>query len=145
MKKKIDAYLTIEASLLISIIIGVILLVIYLLFFQYDRCLMEHVTGVLGVRGCTLQITDKERLLIELMEYSEQKDKRYLAWDMDDVIVQLKGNSVFVKRDGKLRFPFRSMMFWNGEREWKSSIEFRNYRIKPVEFIRSYRKVLGGV
>lgn len=144
MKKKINAYLTVEASFLISIIIGVILLVVYLLFFQYDRCLLEHTTGVLGVRGCTLQITDKESLLVELMEYSEQKDKRYLAWSMDDVIVQLKGNSVFVKRDGKLRFPFRSLMFWDGDRDWQSSITFRNYRIEPVEFIRNYRKVLGG-
>lgn len=144
MKKKINAYFTVEASLLISIIIGVILLVVYLLFFQYDRCLMEHTTGVLGVRGCTLQITDKERLLIELMEYSEQKDKRYLAWDMDEVIVELKGNSVFVKRDGKLRFPFRSMMFWDGDRGWESSVVFKNYRVKPVEFIRNCRKVLGG-
>ncbi len=144
MKRKIGAYLTVEASLLISIVIGVILLVVYLLFFQYDRCLMEHTTGALGMRGCTLQIEDKEHLLIELVEYGEQKDGRYLAWSMEDVVVQLKGNSVFVKRDGKLRFPFRSMMLWSGDREWESSIAFKNYRIEPVEFIRNCRKVLGG-
>lgn len=144
MKRKLGAYLTVEASLLLSIVIGVILLVVYLLFFQYDRCLMEHTTGVLGVRGCTLQIKDKESLLMELVEYGEQKDGRYLAWDLEDVIVQLKGNTVFVKRDGKLRFPFRSMLLGSVDREWESSIVFKNYRIEPVEFIRNWRKVLGG-
>lgn len=144
MKRKLEAYLTVEASLILSIVVGVILLMVYLLFFQYDRCLMEHTTGVLGVRGCTLPLTDKECLLTELMEYGEQKDGRYLAWDMEKVIVQLKGNSVFVRRDGKLRFPFRSMMFWSGDAEWESSIAFKNYRVEPVNFIRSCRKVLGG-
>ena len=91
-----------------------------------------------------LQLKDKERLLVELVEHSEQKDKRYLAWEMGDAIVRLKGNSVFVERDGKLRFPFRSMLFGGVDGEWESRVAFKNYRIEPVEFIRTCRKVLGG-
>ena len=144
MRKKVEAYLTVEVSLLMPVILGVILLVVYLLFFQYDRCLMEQSTGILAMRGCTLQIADKKELLVEIMEYSEQKDNRYLAWDMYDAAVCLRGNRVRVEREGRLKFPFRGLMFWSGTGEWGSSIVYENYRIRPVDFIRNCRKVMGG-
>lgn len=144
MKKKTGAYLTVEASLLMPIILGVILLVVYLLFFQYDRCLMEQNTGVLAMRGCTLQMTDKKSLMAEIVYNSEKKDKRYLAWVMEDAIAVFKGNRVRLERKGALKFPFRGLMFWCRDTQWGCMVVFENYRIQPVNFIRNYRKVIGG-
>ena len=47
--KKAGAYLTVEAALILPMVLGVIILVIYLLFFQYDRCLMEQNVGKLAL------------------------------------------------------------------------------------------------
>lgn len=144
MNKK-DAYLTVEAALVMPVVLGVVLLVIYLLFFQYDRCLMEHSVGVLAMRGCTLQISDREELVMQIVEQSRQEDARYLAWDMEDLSVKLQGNRMHVERTGLLEFPFRGLMFWSEDTEWGSSIIYENYRIKPVDFIRKCRKVMGGI
>ena len=42
MKKESDAYFTVEAAILYPIILSVILLMTYLLLFQYDRCVCQR-------------------------------------------------------------------------------------------------------
>ena len=40
-RKNYKAYFTVEAAVLYPIVLGVIVLMTYLLFFQYDRCLFD--------------------------------------------------------------------------------------------------------
>lgn len=42
MSKKINAYLTVEAACVIPIMLGVTILIISLMIYQYDRCLLEQ-------------------------------------------------------------------------------------------------------
>lgn len=141
---KTEAYLTVEAVLVMPMVLGVMLLTIYLLFFQYDRCLMEHNAGVLALRGCTYQITDREKLVQQIAEQSKQTDERYLAWNMEAARVSLRGNRFQVEQKGMLRFPFRGLVFWRNDKEWEVYVVYENYRIQPVEFIRNCRKIMGG-
>lgn len=136
--------MTVEAALLFPIILGVILLVICLLFFQYDRCLMEQNTGVLAMRGCTFQMSDKKALVSELLSVSRQRDECYLAWEMKEADICFKGNEISVCRKGYLKFPISGI--WDGQTgmQGKWEAQYRNYRICPVHFIRNYRKITGG-
>lgn len=142
--KKLDAYLTVEAALVLPIVILVILLIIYLLFFQYDRCLMEQNTGILALRGCTNQCADGKDLVSELVIQSQKKDNRYLAWNMEEAKIALRGNRVSVKRSGTLVFPFQRLIFWKENGNWISECTYENNRIWPVQFIRNCRKIMGG-
>lgn len=42
-RKNYKAYFTVEAAVLYPIVLGVIVLMTYLLFFQYDRCLWNRI------------------------------------------------------------------------------------------------------
>lgn len=44
-RKYYRAYFTVEAAVLYPVVLGVVLLMMYLLFFQYDRCLLEQDMG----------------------------------------------------------------------------------------------------
>lgn len=142
--KRINAYFTVEAALVFPIVLAVIVFTLYLLFFQYDRCLLEQSAGVLAMRGCMLQITDGEELVRELREQSQKEDRGWLAWDMEDSIISLKRNCVMVQCSGELKFPFRGFLFQGGENVWEYSVARKSYRIKPVNFIRNCRKIMGG-
>ena len=142
--RKVKGYFTVEAALLFPFVTGVILLVIYLLFFQYDRCLMEQSASVLAMRGCTLQTTDRKRLVGEVLVQSRNEDKFYLAWEMEEAQISVKGHIFRVVRSGNLKFPFRGLVFWNGDNSWGSEVIYENYRIDPVNFIRTYRKLKNG-
>lgn len=141
---KANAYFTVEAALVMPFVMGVVLLTIYLLFFQYDRCLMEQSAGVIALRGCTLQITDRERLVRQLLEDSRKEDKAYIAWRMEDAKISMIGNKVRVERSGALNFPFQGVLSWDGNDVWESEAAFENRRIRPVNFIRNCRKIMGG-
>lgn len=142
--KKIDAYLTVEASVVLPIVIAVILFTIYILFFQYDRCLMEQNSGQLALRGCTMQYADGEELVRRLTTQSQEKDNRFLAWNMEKAQIVFKKNRVSVKCSGELIFPFGSLVFRNGEKIWCSECTYENDRVLPVQFIRNCRKIMGG-
>lgn len=142
--RKAEAYMTVEAVLVMPIVLGGILLTVYLLFFQYDRCLMEQNTAMVALRGCTAQITENKEIATRMLVYAGQEDNRYLAWSMEDADIQIKGNQVCVARAGTLKFPFKGLMFWNDDAEWGFQSVYKNYRICPVDLIRDYRKVAGG-
>ncbi len=125
-------------------VLGVVLLVIYLLFFQYDRCLMEQNVGKLAMRGCTFQLTDSEEIVARIVAQSRQADERFLAWELGDIKVTMKGNRVRVERSGEMEFPFKRFVFWQADSVWQSRIVYENNRIEPVQFIRNCRKIMGG-
>ena len=62
MKKESDAYFTVEAAILYPIILSVILLMTYLLLFQYDRCLLEQDIGKATVLSGSKWTLTKEQL-----------------------------------------------------------------------------------
>lgn len=142
--KKIDAYFTVEAALVLPIVIAAILLTIYLFFFQYDRCLMEQNTGKLALRGCANPFADGDEVVKNLAVQSREKDERFLAWEMKEAQITFKRNRISVKREGNLMFPFRGLIFWNGSNTWSSECVYENIRVTPVQFIRNCRKIKGG-
>ncbi len=143
--KKTDAYLTVEAVLVLPVVLAVVVLVIYLWFFQYDRCLMEQNMGKLALRGCSLQVTDKKELAQTLYRQSEQIDpESYLAWDAAHAEITLKGNQVNIRQEAFLKFPFQGLAFWRGDAGWKTAAEYKSRRIAPMTFIRNCRKIMGG-
>lgn len=143
--KRINAYLTIEAVLVMPVALGVLVLTIYLLFFQYDRCLMEQDVGILALRGCTLQAEDQNALAGKLLREAEKADvEKYLAWETEQAEISLKGSRVTAEQSGSLKFPFRGLDFWGGNDRWEVSAKYRNNRIAPMEFIRNCRRVTGG-
>lgn len=142
--KKTGAYFTVEAALVLPIVLAVILYTVYLLFFQYDRCLLEQNTGKLALRGCTLQIADGEELVRELTIQAREEDDRYIAWKQGNARIVIKGDLVSVKGSGRLIFPFRGLMPLSGGSTWSGECIYENNRIFPVRFIRNCRKIMGG-
>lgn len=143
LNKMINAYLTVEAALLFPFVMGVILFVIYLFFFQYNRCLMEQSAAVMGLRGCTLQISDPKELAARITVQYRNEFPPFIAWEMQEEEIQIKGNTVSVICKGNQVFPFKGFDFWGGGAGWNSEVCYKNNRISPVTFIRNYRK-MGG-
>lgn len=141
---KVEGYFTVEAAMLFPFVTGIILLVIYMLFFQYDRCLMEQSAATLSVRGCALPASNNEEVVAEVLYQESQEDKSYIAWGMDKVKVEMKGNKLVITRGGFLKYPFSGLLSGREQSVWQTTASYSNYRIRPVRFIRSCRKISGG-
>ena len=86
-----NAYFTVEAAMVMPIVLWVVLFVIYLLFFQYNRCLTDQDVGVLVLRGSILQEESPKERIKKIRGYAEQiYDDKYIAWDSGEIGLRIE-------------------------------------------------------
>ena len=143
--KSCGAYFTVEAALVLPLIMSAMLLSIYLFCFQYDRCLMEQDLGRL-VLWCNEIRLDG----IETVKEQEEKVKirtgklyvdKYVGWELTAVDVKLEKNRISVTGHGQLTFPVPGWNMWNDNNLWEDEVTYEGGIISPVFYIRQLRKL----
>lgn len=139
--KRIDAYFTVEAAVLYPLVLGVIVLMIYLLFFQYDRCLLDQDMGRAAVMAGSRWMEKKEELNRQLQKKEMFFDtSKYIAWETELPLWKLEGNHVTVEQNGRLKYPFAGM--GTEQKYWSARASFQAERNNPVVHVRKYQKYL---
>lgn len=136
MKRK-NGYFTVEAALIFPVALGTVLFVVFMLLFQYDRCLMEQDMGALALWGSRVEAADGEELegLIGNRLNNIYWDK-YAMWGMKSLKVSRKNMQFSVSGEGGLTFPFPNFNFWSGDSVWEAKAGFRFWRTSPTDFVR---------
>lgn len=136
-----NAYFTVEAALVFPYAVGVLLFVVYMLLFQYDRCLLEQDVGEAAMWGCCAEAEEPEKLKQMIEEHMKglYQDK-YAAWKMEAFEAKLKKNSFSVTGRGGLTFPVPAWNFWSGRNMWTAEKNYCFSRISATEFIRLCRR-----
>ena len=77
--KEIKAYLTVEASIVLPLVISTIVMTVFAFIYQYDRCLMEQNAAMLALYADSLrtQEADEWRYLVS-SRISEQNENAFL-------------------------------------------------------------------
>ena len=132
--KAVKGYFTIEAALILPFVTGVILVILYLLFFQYNRCLLEQDAGKLLIRGSGTVTESMNQV---------QEDK-YIAWEMGGLQIQREGKNIKVSGQGWVKFPFSAIAFERQQDNWEIGVGYERQQVNPVLFLRTYNRVLGG-
>lgn len=143
--RKSAAYFTVEAAMVLTATMGVVILLVYIIFLQYDRCLLEMDMGSLALKGCALQEKNNDDLLKKLVvcEREIYWDK-YIAWESAEACIEINGSTVRVEQKGYLKFPFTKIMSQDEESLWQVYASYENCRVSPVVFLRTCRKLKGG-
>lgn len=145
LQHRAKAYFTVESAMVLGVVLSVIIVLAYIMLFQYNRCLLEQDTGSLALKGCSLQAENNDGLMAELQRYDAQTHtEKYIAWEWGQVSFELGQNRVRVKQSGNLLFPFAGNDLLNTESEWGTEVVYENKRISPISFIRIYKKLTGG-
>lgn len=140
----VKAYFTVEAAMVMSLTLSVIVMLVYIMFFQYNRCIMEQDVGTLVLKSLTAQISDKEALMQELKRQEWQlNQERYIAWEREAVVWEVKQNQVKVEQIGRMYFPFAGLCGFNKESQWETIVAYKNRQVSPIRFLRAYNKVMG--
>ena len=129
---KENAYFTVEAALVFPTALGTVLFIVYMLLFQYDRCLMEQDLGALALWGSRVEAEDSE----ELQNLIQKRIREMLALD-----VKLEHGRFAAAGKGQLAVPFPDMKFWNRDNVWGAEAHYSFWRISSVDFVRLCNKV----
>lgn len=140
--QKKNAYFTVEAALILPVALGTVLFIVYMLLFQYDRCLMEQDLGALALWGSRVKAEDSGELqnMIQKRTNEIYKDK-YAVWKMLALDVKLEHNRFAVAGKGRLAFPVPGINFWSRDNVWEAEADYRFWRISQVDFVRLCNRV----
>ena len=132
--KERNAYFTVEAALVFPVVISLLLFIIYMLFYQYDRCLLEQDMGAMALWG-SLEEADNAGELEEKTRNRMREMYREAG---------LEQNRFSAKGAGSLTFPLPGWNIWSGGNIWGVRAEYGYTRLPPVTFIRLCHKFMGG-
>ncbi len=137
-----NGYFTVEAAMVFPVALGTVLFIVYMLIFQYDRCLLEQDMGALALWGSRVRAESSAELrsLIQKKTNEIYKDK-YAVWKMLVLDVKLENNRFTATGKGQLAFSVPGMNFWNRENVWTAEAEYRFWRILPTDFVRLCNRV----
>lgn len=144
MNKEKNAFFSVEAALILPLVIAAVLLGVSLFVFQYDRCLMEQDMAAQALKAAVAEAKTNEELeeKIQIQTAGLYRNK-YVAWDIILLEVKIKKGIIEAVSEGTFRFPMPGWNFWNRENIWSARAGYKAHRIDPVTFIRNCRRVKG--
>ncbi len=147
--RRMKAYMTLEASMVLPVVLWVIVVTVYLLFLQYDRCLWQQELETVALRGSTgsgYLGTSAGSALREMERYENEMTVDELpAWEGETIDLSAGIGSVTVSGTGYVRFPFAVPERSRIGSRWRVTIRVREHLPDPVFFIRSCRKIREGI
>ena len=142
-----NAYFTVEAALVLPMVMSAMLVGIYLFCYQYDRCLMEQDMGSLLLWGhskAAENAGETEEIKDSLLQRAARINRsKYAAWRFTAIDIRLEKNKLSVTGRGELAFPVRGWNLWNRNNLWEVQVNYESGRLSPVFYIRQYRKLHG--
>lgn len=142
MKKRRNAYLTVEAALVVPIVLFVQVMAILLLIFEYDRCLLEQDAAKLIVSVGAAQEQDSDSLTAYMQSRAEEIYlEKYVLWEMTTMDIRQKGNTICVQGGGELTCGLPEALSFGGGAFLQADTVYEAKRIHPCEVLRAFRKV----
>ncbi|MCR5477339.1 MAG: hypothetical protein K6E92_06945 [Lachnospiraceae bacterium] len=140
-----EGYLTVEAALVLPIVLSVIILVICLWFFQTDRLLLEADVARACIRSAGERGLSKEdRVLLAGAMAEGEGQGRYLAWSGNRVRAVMENGKLTVTGEGSVGFPIPGFGLPGGNGTLHASVSRTRSVRSEVLILRMGRRATGA-
>ncbi len=137
-----NAYLTLEASLIMPFVLMILVFLIYTGFYYYDKCLLQQDAYRIMIRGSQMRFMTNEEVAQKLLNDDlNLNDDKYVMCVVADKRIGVDYNSISVEQQAMLRAAYPSIFRTTGNNVWEMNFRKVAVRIHPVETIRSFRKI----
>ena len=128
----IGGYFTVEASLVLPIVIASIVFIVYVLLYWYNRCLMDQDTAMLAMQAVIREQGTLEETGREVKAWKEQNmTEKYVGWQMGELVLTQGRGRIKASREGKL-VTDHSL--------WQAYSSYENRILHPAAFLRLCRR-----
>lgn len=138
-KKEANAYMTVEISLLFPLVVIILMCIIYMTFYSYNRAIAFQnaaITALYGQNGFFLEDEKQHERMYTVLE--NLNEGQYIAIDKLRQKVSIEKNRYVVKQGGNVNIPLLSSEIMS-ELGFKESIKVKKY--EAVFYIRQIRRV----
>lgn len=137
-RRKAAAYMTVEASFIVTWTIFVFVFLIYLSFYSYDKCVLFQDAYAICFRGSIQKQEDNVVSYIGA-HMKEQFGKKYFAAGEVRGSVDRDGNVADVIGECLVKVPIRTDFTMSGRSGWQIRTRARAQIINPTHIIRKSR------
>ena len=142
-KKEEKAYMTIEASLILPVIVGGIIFVLYLGIFLYNSCTIKQTAYIAALRGSQIKNVSTDEIDNYVKkQIDELLFQNILAREEVKKEVRTSIGKVTVKMSTDVNIPFTDLLSAKIH-IWEIETEGYANRVNPIEIIRGVRKING--
>lgn len=104
-RKEVEGYFSVEAALVLPIVLGIYLFLIILLFIQHDRCIMEQDMASMLIKAVNHEGTPKQQLEY-LQELTAQWDRKQYLWiQQEPPYCTIRGQRIRLEAEGVYTMP----------------------------------------
>ena len=108
---KMEGYFTVEAALLLPFVIMIIVFMIFLSFYCYDRCILEQCAYIAALRGSSNRFSSTQEAYQEAFTAAEGLiDKKLFAVKELKTTVRVSGFTVTVAYECEVNMPIGSWL-----------------------------------
>ncbi|RKI85590.1 hypothetical protein D7V90_03235 [bacterium 1xD42-87] len=138
LKKTAKGYMTLEASFLITWTLFLFVLLIYLSFYSYDKCVLFQDAYTICFRG---SVQKDERKVVPYISANMQKQfgKKYFGVGKVQGTVDKSGNTTSVTGECQVKVPIRQLFTMHGKEGWRIRTRAKAQIINPTKMIRRCR------
>lgn len=138
---------TVEASLLMPIILGIIVILLYMSFFLHDRAVMSEGAIILANRYCNEKILSNSKIKQKLLEDSQEViNHKVIVTKNITTQITVKNSKITVSSSGTFQFPDMYIVTSIiNKRKNIITVNKSMERKDPVDFIRTCRKVMNFI
>lgn len=140
LRKMVKGYMTIEASFIVTWTIFLFMLLIYLSFYSYDKCVLFQDAYAVCFRG-SIQKREDQVVPYISSHMQEQFGRKYFGVGRVQGSVDRNGNTTSVMGECQVRVPIRQIFTMYDKEGWKISTRAKAQIINPTKVIRRCRWV----
>ena len=139
MKRGVKAYFTVEAVMVLPVVLGAIGVILYLLTYQYDRAVLEQDMGMLSIRVSSFGVPmdGAKQELVRLQEGLAREKYLLGIWTVPEL--EIEPAKVTIR--GKLQLPLWGPWAMSGKGAHGVWVTYTNRKLSPVFVIRSCKKI----
>lgn len=140
LKKTAKGYMTLEASFIITWTLFLFVLLIYLSFYSYDKCVLFQDAYTICFRG---SIQKDEEQVVPYISANMQKQfgKKYFGVGKVQGTVDKNGNMASVTGECQAKVPIRQLFTMHGKEGWRIRTRAKAQIVNPTKMIRRCRWV----
>ena len=132
-QNRVEGYFTVEASLVLPIVIGCVLFVLCFLLYFYNRCLMDQDTAMLSVYAINEYQGDIQKMGEGLKAWKQENlTEKYVGFETGQLQITKGQNRLRLQRDGFLLTDFVP---------FHATSAYENRILRPSFFLRLCRRI----
>lgn len=142
MKHTLHGYMTVEAALLMPMVLYSLFFIIFAGFFQYDRCIAEQDGKMIVVRASDMREKDEAKVIRKVMEKGELAGKKKLLFSHSvQKEFYLSKDKAKVRIGGKVNTILNNLAKGDHWKTFGYAAEYEAKKYDPVGFIRICRRM----